>query len=109
MIKAKALKSETLSVAYIAIKDKSKSRHDLERAKKTIKTTKTQVILDRISRNKKKTNINFFLTIYIRSKASKFTGSTSKQDNNNTQTQVPSMPQAETSETPVSAPQTAPI
>jgi hypothetical protein len=84
MIRAKALKSETLSAVYIAIKDESESRHDLKRAKKTIKATKTQVILDRISCSKKRTDIDSFLTIYIRSRASKFTGSTSKQGNNNT-------------------------
>jgi hypothetical protein len=33
------------------MKDKSESRYDLERAEKTIKATKTQAILDRISRN----------------------------------------------------------
>jgi hypothetical protein len=84
MIRTKALKNKTLSVMYIAIKDESESRHDLERTEKTIKTTKTQVILDRISYNKKETNINFFLITYIRSRASKFIGGTSKQGNNNT-------------------------
>jgi hypothetical protein len=97
MIKAKALKSKTLSVVYIAMKDESESRYDLERAKKTIKATKTQVILDRISRSKKETDIDSFLIIYIRSGASKFIGA--KQGNNNNQTQVLSMLHAETSET----------
>jgi hypothetical protein len=41
MIKAKALKSETLSVVYITIKDKSESQHDLKHTEKTIKATKT--------------------------------------------------------------------
>jgi hypothetical protein len=41
IIRAKTLKSETFFVVYIVIKDKSESRHDLEHAKKTIKTTKT--------------------------------------------------------------------
>jgi hypothetical protein len=93
MIKAKALKSKILSVVYIVIKDKSKSRRDLERAKKTIKATKTQVILDRISRSEKGADIDSFLTTYVRSGASKFTGGTSKQGNNN-QTQAPSVPRA---------------
>jgi hypothetical protein len=84
MIRAKVLKSKTLFVVYIAIKDESESRHNLKHAKKTIKTTKTQVILDRINCNKKKTNINSFLITYIRSKTSKFIGGTSKQSNNNT-------------------------
>jgi hypothetical protein len=83
MIRAKALKSKTFFIAYIVIKDKSESRHDLKRTKKTIKTTKTQVILDRISCSKKGTNIDSFLITYIRSRASKFIGSTSKQNNNN--------------------------
>jgi hypothetical protein len=65
MIKAKALKNKTLSVVYIAIKDKSKSRYDLKHAKKTIKAIKTQVILDRISCCKKGADINSFLTTYI--------------------------------------------
>jgi hypothetical protein len=78
MIRAKALKSKTFSIVYIAIKDESESRYDLKRTKKTIKTTKTQVILDRISYSEKGTNINSFLIIYIRSRASKFIGSTSK-------------------------------
>ena len=77
MIKAKALKNKTLSIVYIAIKDKSKSRHDLEHTKKTIKTTKTQVILDRISRSKKEADIDSFLTTYIRNRTFK-TSSTSK-------------------------------
>jgi hypothetical protein len=108
MIKAKALKNKTLFVIYIIIKDESESRHNLEHTKKTIKTIKTQVILDRISRNKKGANINSFLITYIRSGASKFTGGTSKQGNNNNQTHVPFVPRAETSETPVSVPRTAP-
>jgi hypothetical protein len=108
MIKAKALKNKTLSIAYIVIKDKSESRHDLEHTKKTIKTTKTQVILDRISRSKKGTDIDSFLTAYIRNRASK-TSNTSKQGNNNNQTHVPSVPRAETSETPVNVPRTAPV
>jgi hypothetical protein len=78
------LKSETLSIVYIAVKDESESRHDLEHAKKTIKATKTQVILDRINYSEKKTNIDSFLITYIRSRASKFTNGTSKQGNNNT-------------------------
>jgi hypothetical protein len=41
VIKVKALKSEILSAVYIAIKDKSESRRDLKRIKKTIKTIKT--------------------------------------------------------------------
>jgi hypothetical protein len=41
MIKTKALKNKILSVAYIVIKDKSKSRYDLEGIKKTIKAAKT--------------------------------------------------------------------
>jgi hypothetical protein len=106
MIKTKALKSKTLSVIYIAIKNKSKSRHDLKHTEKTIKITKTQVILDRINCSKKGADINSFLTTYIRSRASKFTGSTSKQSN--TQTQVFSVLRAETSETPVNIPRTAP-
>jgi hypothetical protein len=57
---------------------------------------------------KKKTDINSFLTTYIRNRTSKFIGSTSKQGNNNNQTQAPSVPRAETSETPVSVPRTAP-
>jgi hypothetical protein len=101
------LKSETLFVAYITMKDKSESRHDLERTKKTIKATKTQVILDRINRSEKGTDIDSFLTTYIRSRASKFIGSTSKQGNNN-QTHVLSVPRAETSETPASVPRIAP-
>jgi hypothetical protein len=76
--------------------------------KKTIKTTKTQVFLDRIGYGKRGADINFFLITYIRSRTSKFIGSTSKQDNN-TQTQVLSMPQAGTSETPVNISQTAPV
>jgi hypothetical protein len=78
MIKAKALKNKTFSIIYIVIKDKSESRRDLEYAKKTIKATKTQVILDRINRSKKRTNINSFLIIYIQNKTSKFIGGTSK-------------------------------
>jgi hypothetical protein len=74
MIKTKALKNKTLFVVYIAIKDKSKSQYDLERTKKIIKAIKTQVILDRISRNKKGTDINSFLITYIRSRVSKFIG-----------------------------------
>jgi hypothetical protein len=109
MIKAKALKSKTLSVAYITIKDKSESRCDLKYTKKTIKATKTQVILDRISRREKGTDIDSFLTTYVRSGASKFTGSTSKQGNNNNQIYVSSGPRAETSETPANVPRTAPI
>jgi hypothetical protein len=109
MIKAKALKSKTLSAVYIVMKDESESRYDLEHAKKTIKTTKTQVILDRINCNKKRADIDFFLITYVRSRASKSTGSTSKQgNNNNNQTQAPSALRAETSETPVSVPRTAP-
>jgi hypothetical protein len=108
IIRAKVLKSKTLSIIYITIKDKSKSRYNLEYTKKTIKTTKTQVILDRISYSKKETDINSFLIIYIRNKASKFIGGTSKQNNNNTQTQVLFVPRAETSETPVSVPRTIP-
>jgi hypothetical protein len=58
----------------------------------------------------KKTDINSFLIIYIRSKASKFTGSTLKQDNNNNnQTQAFSMLRAETSKTPVSTPRIVPV
>jgi hypothetical protein len=109
MIRTKALKNKTLFIAYITMKDKSKSRHDLKYTKKTIKTAKTQVILDRISYNKKRTNINSFLTTYIRSRASKFTGSTSKQGNNNTQTQVLFVLRAETSKTLVNVPRTVPI
>jgi hypothetical protein len=108
MIKAKTLKSKTLFIVYITIKNKSKSQYNLKHTKKTIKATKTQVILDRISCNKKRTDINFFLTTYIRNKASKFIGSTSKQDNNNNQTQAPSVLYAETSETPVNVPRTVP-
>jgi hypothetical protein len=107
MIKTKTLKNKTLSAVYIVIKDKSESQHDLEHTEKTIKAAKTQVILDRINRNKKRANINSFLITYIRSKASKFTGGTSKQGNNN-QTQVLSVLRAETSETPVSIPRTVP-
>jgi hypothetical protein len=66
------------------MKDKSESKHDLKRIEKTIKTIKTQVILDRISCNKKGADIDSFLTIYIRNRASKFTNNTSKQNNNNT-------------------------
>jgi hypothetical protein len=54
----------------------------------------------------KKTDINFFLIIYIRNRTFKFTGSTSKQGNNNTQTQAFSVPQAETSEILVNTSQT---
>jgi hypothetical protein len=53
----------------------------------------------------KKTNIDSFLTIYIWSKTSKFIGRISKQDNNNNQTQVLSILQAETSEILVNASQ----
>jgi hypothetical protein len=74
MIKAKALKSKTLSIAYIAIKDESESQHDLKYIKKTIKAAKTQVILDRISRSEKGADIDSFLTTYIRNEASKFIG-----------------------------------
>jgi hypothetical protein len=41
IIKAKALKNKILFVVYITIKDKSKSRYNLEYSKKIIKTTKT--------------------------------------------------------------------
>jgi hypothetical protein len=78
MIKIKALKNKIFSIVYITIKDKSELWYNLEYIKKTIKTTKTQVILDRINRNKKGIDINFFLITYIQSKTSKFTGSTSK-------------------------------
>jgi hypothetical protein len=104
------LKNKTLSATYIVVKNKSESWYDLEYAKKTIKTTKTQVILDRISCSEKGADIDSFLTTYIRSGASKFIGGTSKQgnNNNNNQTQAPSVPRAETSETPVSVPRIAP-
>jgi hypothetical protein len=101
------LKNETLSVAYITIKNKSKSRHDLEYTKKTIKATKTQVILDRISCSKKGADIDSFLITYIRSRASKFISSTLKQGNNN-QTHVLSILRAETFETPASVPRIVP-
>jgi hypothetical protein len=91
------------------MKNKSKSRYNLKYTKKTIKATKIQVILDRISYNKKIIDIDSFLTTYIRSKTSKFTGNTSKQNNNNNQTQVPFVLHAETSETLVSVPRTTPI
>jgi hypothetical protein len=106
MIKVKALKNKTFFVVYITIKDESESRHNLEHTKKTIKATKTQVILDRINYSKKRTNINSFLIIYIRSRASKFIGSISKQGNNNNQTHVPSGLRVKTSETPVNIPRT---
>jgi hypothetical protein len=107
IIKTKALKNKTLFIAYITIKDESKSQYNLERAKKTIKAAKAQVILDRISHNEKRADINFFLIIYIRNRASKFIGA--KQSNNNNQTHVPFVSRAETSETPVSVPRTVPV
>jgi hypothetical protein len=100
------LKNKIFFVIYITIKNESESRYDLEYIKKTIKATKTQAILDRISYNKKGTDIDFFFIIYIRNRASKFTGSTSKQGNNNNQTQIPLVPRAKTSKTPVNVSQT---
>jgi hypothetical protein len=41
MIKTKILKNKIFFAIYIIIKDKSESRYDLKRTKKTIKTTKT--------------------------------------------------------------------
>jgi hypothetical protein len=55
----------------------------------------------------KKTNIDFFLITYIRSRASKFIGA--KQSNNNNQTHIFFIPRAKISKTLVNVPRTAPV